>query len=225
MAPVGTLIGPVVNQRNYKARIVANLAGVELATTPDFVMGTDNVKPEFVAKFASTKVPVFEGADGFRLTDSSAIASYVASKGAASAKLLGETDEERAEILQFSYFAEADYMPAVASAVYPRLGYRTFIKPAVQAGDEEVERMLGVLNTKLGDKTFLVGERITLADVNVTCSLVIAYQLILAPADREQFHNVTRYFTAMIDQPAFKSLIGDVEFCAQRIADPKPAEQ
>ncbi|KAJ2382262.1 hypothetical protein GGI23_007402, partial [Coemansia sp. RSA 2559] len=76
MAPIGTIIGPTVNQRNYKARIVAKYLGMELETTPEFQIGVDNKTPEYLAKFPCGKVPVFDGADGFTLTDSSAIAYY-----------------------------------------------------------------------------------------------------------------------------------------------------
>ncbi|KAJ2605442.1 hypothetical protein H4R99_001096, partial [Coemansia sp. RSA 1722] len=55
MAPIGTLIGPVVNARNYKARIVAGLLGLELTITPDFQMGVDNKTPEYLAKYPAGK--------------------------------------------------------------------------------------------------------------------------------------------------------------------------
>ncbi|KAJ2719054.1 hypothetical protein H4S00_003587 [Coemansia sp. D1744] len=225
MASIGTLIGPVVSLRNYKARIVANLLGVNLAITPDFEMGKDNKTPEFLAKFPLGKVPVFEGANDFSLTDSSAIAYYVAMKSSDGAELLGRTDEERAEIMQFSFFAEADYSPAQAGAIYPALGYMQFVKPAVQAAEEQLMRFIGVLNTVLLDRTFLVGERVTMADIIVTCGLTMAFTHYLTAADRKQFRNVTRYFKTMIAQPAFKSVIGEFVFCEKRTAPAAPAKK
>ncbi|KAJ1933408.1 hypothetical protein EC988_009129, partial [Linderina pennispora] len=126
MAPVGTLVGPTVNARNYKARVVASFLGLDLATTPEFQMGVDNKTPEYLAKYPAGKVPAFEGADGFRLTDSSAIAYYVASKAGADSPLLGQTAEETAEILQFILAAEADFSPAMGGVLYPLLGFMPF---------------------------------------------------------------------------------------------------
>ncbi|KAJ2741411.1 Elongation factor 1-gamma, partial [Coemansia sp. BCRC 34301] len=165
MAPIGTIIGPTSNSRNYKARVVAQFLGLELSSTPDFVFGVDNKKEEYLAKYPSGKVPAFEGSNGFNLTDSSAIAYYVASKAGSDSPLLGQTAEETAQILQYTFFVEADLMPAAAGTLYPILGYMPFVKPAQQHSEQEFFRLLGVLNSILLDKTFLVAERITVADI------------------------------------------------------------
>ncbi|KAJ1944883.1 hypothetical protein GGF37_001980, partial [Kickxella alabastrina] len=57
MTSFGTIIGPVESTRNYKACIVAALAGLDLATTPAFQMGVDNKTPEYLAKYPAGKVP------------------------------------------------------------------------------------------------------------------------------------------------------------------------
>ena len=55
---------------------MADMNGLELEI-PEFVMRETNQTPEFKSKFPLGKVPAFEGADGFCLTESIAIASYV----------------------------------------------------------------------------------------------------------------------------------------------------
>ncbi|KAJ2221032.1 Elongation factor 1-gamma, partial [Coemansia sp. RSA 485] len=198
MAPIGTLIGPVASPRNYKARIVAGLLGLDLSTTPEFQMGVDNKTPKYLAKFPAGKVPVFEGADGFSLTDSSAIAYYVASKAGSDSPLLGQTPEETAEILQFIFFAEADFTPAALGTIGPLLKFSPFIRPAHQQAEEQFFRFLGVLNTLLIDRTFLVGERITIADAVVVCDLIKTFTYYLEEADRKKYRNLTRYFKTMV---------------------------
>ncbi|KAJ2437658.1 Elongation factor 1-gamma, partial [Coemansia sp. RSA 2337] len=205
MAPIGTLNGPMANSRNYKVRVVAQFLGLELNTTPDFVMNVDNKTEEYIAKFPTGKVPAFEGANDFKLVDSSAIAYYVASQAGSNSPLLGQTAEETAEILQYMFFAEADFMPALAGTVYPLLGYMPNVKPSQTYSEEQLFRFLGVLDTILLTKTFLVGERITIADVAFTCDLAMAYTTYLTLEDRKKFRNVTRYFKTMINQPAFKA--------------------
>ncbi|KAJ2394036.1 translation elongation factor activity protein, partial [Coemansia sp. RSA 2603] len=197
MAPIGKLYGPTVNFRNYKARVAAKFLGLDIETTPEFQMGVDNKTPEYLAKFPSAKTPSFESADGFSLTDSSAIAYYVASKGGDKSPLLGHTPEETAEILQFILFAESDFMPAVLGTLAPLLGFMPLVKPAHQQAEQQFARFLGVLNTLLVDRTFLVGERLTVADVVVACDLIMTYKLYLEEADRKQYRNLTRYFKTM----------------------------
>ncbi|KAJ1964866.1 Elongation factor 1-gamma, partial [Dipsacomyces acuminosporus] len=155
MAPIGTLMGPMPNFRNYKARIVAKFLGLDLTTTPDFQFGVDNKTPEYLAKFPSGKVPAYEDASGFSLTDSNVIAYYVASKAGSGSPLLGQTAEETAEILQFILFAEADFTPAALGTLGPLLGFSTFIKPAHQAAEEQLFRFLNVFNAMVADRTFL----------------------------------------------------------------------
>ena len=41
---------------------------------------------------------------------------------------------------------------------------------------DEVKRAMGVLNTQLETHTFLVGERLSLADISVACNLLLLYQ-------------------------------------------------
>ncbi|KAJ2740274.1 Elongation factor 1-gamma, partial [Coemansia sp. BCRC 34301] len=218
MAPIGTIIGPTTNNsRNYKARVVAQFLGIDLAITPDFVMNVDNKKEEYLAKYPSGKVPAFEGPNGFNLTDSSAIAYYVASKAGSDSPLLGQTAEETAQILQYLFFAEADLMPAVAGTLYSIQGFIPYCKPAQQYSEQELFRFLGVLNTILLDKTFLVAERITVADIVLACDLIPAYTAYLTSEDRKKYRNVTRYFNTMVNQPAFKAVVGEVALCVERI--------
>ncbi|KAJ2080605.1 hypothetical protein H4R24_002968 [Coemansia sp. RSA 988] len=205
MAPIGTLIGPTHCSRNYKARIVAHLLDIELSITPSFQIDVDNKTPEYLAKYPAGKTPVFEGVDFFSLTDSSAISFYVAAKSSNSAYLLGHTDEERAEILQHVFFAEGEYMLSLINVLYPLMGFTSYIKPAHQAAEQEHFRFLDVLNTILRDKTFLVGERLTMADIIVGCDLIYAFKHYLTADDRKKYRNVTRYFKAMINQPSFKA--------------------
>ena len=58
--------------------IAAKYSGAQLTVAKDFVFGETNKSPEFLKKFPLGKVPAFEGADGLCLTESNAIAYYVA---------------------------------------------------------------------------------------------------------------------------------------------------
>lgn len=47
---------------------------------------------------------------------------------------------------------------------------------ATEQAKEEVKRVLAVLNQHLNTRTFLVGERVSLADITVVCSLLWLYK-------------------------------------------------
>lgn len=62
-------------------------------------------------------MPAFESADGKYLTDSNAIAYYVANQ-----QLRGNTEIERSQVLQWFGFAETEILPAACAWVFPVLG-------------------------------------------------------------------------------------------------------
>lgn len=47
---------------------------------------------------------------------------------------------------------------------------------ATEQAKEEVKRVLAFLNQHLNTRTFLVGERVSLADITVVCSLLWLYK-------------------------------------------------
>jgi len=61
----------------------------------------------------------------------------------------------------------------------------------------------------------LVGERITLADIGVACTLLHLYQYVLDPTFRKPYQNVNRWFTTLVNQPQVKSVIGDFNLCVK----------
>lgn len=180
-------------------------------------------------------MPAFESADGKLLTDSNAIAYYVANQ-----QLRGNTEYERAEVLQWLGFAESEILPAVCAWVFPVLGiiqynkqvsdfsfvfalFFTHIFPfkSFERAKEDIRAALTILNAYLLPRTYLVGERITLADISVACTLLNLYKEVLDPNFRKPFVNVNRWFTTLINQPQFKSVLGEVKLC-QKVAEVDP---
>lgn len=68
--------GCLLDVRSVQIKAVAAIAGLTLDEPSDYVHFTTNKTPEFLAKFASGKVPAFEAKDGFTLFEGTAIARY-----------------------------------------------------------------------------------------------------------------------------------------------------
>jgi len=79
-------------------------------------------------------------------------------------------------------------------------GYVPYSKPSYEALYKSLSDRLELLNKILASKTFLVGERITLADVFVASSLNNAFTGVVDKATREKVPNVVRYFETVINQ-------------------------
>ncbi|PKK16727.1 eukaryotic translation elongation factor 1 gamma, partial [Columba livia] len=175
---------------------------------PHFHFGQTNKTPEFLRKFPLGKVPAFEGDDGFCVFDSNAIAYYVSNE-----ELRGTTRERAAEIVQWVNFADSDIVPPASTWVFPTLGIMGYNKQATEQAKEEVRRVLGVLDAHLRTQTFLVGERVSLADISVVCALLWLYKQVLEPSFRQPFVNVNRWFVTCLNQPQFKAVLGEVTLC------------
>jgi elongation factor 1-gamma len=83
----------------------------------------------------------------------------------------------------------------------------------VEHAKSDTLTLLHKLDDYLLTRTYLVGEKISLADVSVACNLLLAFQHVLEPSVRKPFMNVTRWFETLINQPEFKAVLGQVTLC------------
>ena len=206
----GTLYTFPDNFRAFKILIAAQYSGAKVTVSPNFKLGETNKTVDFLKKFPLGKVPAFEGSDGTCIFESNAIAHYVAN-----AELRGSNNKDAALIQQFIYFADNEILPSAATWVFPTYGIIQYNKQATDKAIEEIKKCLAYLNDHLLTRTYLVGERISLADIIVACNLLMLYKQVLEPTFRAPYGNVNRWFTTLINQPQFKNVIGTVELCAK----------
>jgi len=206
------------NFRAYKALIAAQFSGAKVKIAADFVFGETNKTEAFLKKFPTGKVPAFETNDGKVLTESNAIAYFLSN-----AQLRGgNCVYQQAQIQQWINFAETEVVPASCAWVFPLLGIMPFNKNAVDQAKKDVTLVLEVLNKHLLANTFLVGERVTLADVVVFSNLLHLYQYVLEPSVRAPFTNVNRWFNTILNQPQVLAVLSKYQICAKQLQfDPK----
>merc|ERR1712098_673933 len=111
--------------------------------------------------------------------------------------------------------ADNEILPASCTWVFPTMGIMQYNKNATDRAKEDVKAVLKTLNDHLLNRTFLVGERVTLADIAVACTLLNLYKQVLDPSFRKPFMNVTRWFTTVINQPNAKDVIGSFALCSK----------
>nr|CAB3267596.1 valine--tRNA ligase-like [Phallusia mammillata] len=145
-----------------------------------------------------SKVPRYEE-NGQVLTDSNSIARKLSNN-----LQWGTSDREQAEIYQWIEFADKELHPSVAIWGFPFLGLRNYNKQEVSNGISHLDKCLKLLDDYLLHHMFLVGNRITQADVSCAAALFLAYQLLLGPEKRHKYMNVTRWFRTIVNQPQFR---------------------
>jgi len=218
----GTLYTYPENFRAYKALIAAEYSGASIKVAsqpPEFILGQTNKTDEFLAKFPLGKVPAFTSSDGQKnISESNAIAFYLANEQLRG----GKSVEDQAFIQQWISFAENEILPPTCTWVFPCIGIMPFNKAATAKAKEDLKRALTALNSHLLFQTYLVGERVTLADICVMSNLLMAYKWVLDPEFRAGFNNVTRWFVTMINQKQVKKVIGEFTLCSKMAEfDPK----
>lgn len=167
------------------------------------------------------QVPALETDDGNYLYESNAIAYYVSN-----AQLRGGSDLEKAQVLQWLSFADSEIGPAASAWVFPILGIMQFNKNTNERAKQDISNVLQTLQARLVNSTFLVGERITLADIVVFCSLIQLFQHVADPAYRKPFFAVNRWFNTILNQPQTKAVVKSFTFCEKEAAfDPKKYQE
>ncbi|XP_007952220.1 elongation factor 1-gamma-like [Orycteropus afer afer] len=141
----------------------------------------------------------------------------------------GSSPETAAQVVQWVSFANSNIVAPASTCVFPTLGIMNHNKQATENAKEEVRQILGLLNAHLKMRTFLVGERVTLADITVVCTLLWLYKQVLELSFCQAFPNTNRWFLTCINQPQFWTILGEVKLCekmaqfgAKKFAESQP---
>jgi len=200
------------NPAAWKILIAAKYAGVQIET-PHFEMGVDNKTPDFEKKTPTGKVPVLETSEGI-LFQANAAARYVASLSKKSS-LLGSTNFEAAQVDNWIDYSVNEIDLPASVWIYPILGFIQNNQIATQRAKGDIRKVLDILNQHLANRTFLVGERISFADIVIATSLHRLYERVLEPAFRQPFVNTDRWFTTMVNQPEYIAVAGQIRLCTK----------
>lgn len=131
--------------------------------------------------------------------------------------LAGEMMKEAngSEVLQWMQWSEGQLIPNVLSYVLPSVSAVHVDSEMLEAAKAELFTQLKCFNELLLTRTFLVGERLSLADISVAMDLLPAYQYVLDDAARVSLVNVNRWFRTIINQEPVKDVLGEVQFAVQ----------
>lgn len=195
----GTLFTYPGSFRGYKAQVAAAYSGYDLKTVE---LEQNDKRPH---------VPAFESADKkFNLADANAIAYYVAND-----QMRGTTNELKAEVLQWLNYGSESVISAVAAWVYPSLSLVESCPAGLKKAQSDLRQVFGCVNDYLKTRTFLAGERLTLADVSMACDLMMAFQHVADEKFRKPYGNLNRWFATVMNQKKVKAVVGEVTLCVQ----------
>ncbi|KAK4536001.1 hypothetical protein CDCA_CDCA07G2026 [Cyanidium caldarium] len=215
------------NPRAWKVLIVAQYAGVRIDVPGDFQFLVDNRKPEFYRLSPTGQVPVLMLDDGRGVFESTAVARYVAKVGGRTELLGGDDAYTQAQVDAFCDLAACGVDPYARHTIYPSK-FSAHFQPDTARCAEAIgilKQALDGLERHLLQHTFLVGERITLADVAMCMSLYWFFECVFDPEMLKQYRSLKRWFLTCVGQPEFVSVIGsELRLCQKRPSYAPPPE-
>ena len=115
-----------------------------------------------VLKTPTTTLPFLETDDG-NISQSTAIEYYLCAKY--KPELLGNSEFEKAKINQWIEFASCEINRCVKAIIYPIFGWAPFCKEKCDKENANLKNYLKILENNFKNNNYIVGDKMTLADI------------------------------------------------------------
>jgi len=218
----GKLYSNSTNARTIAILAVAKANNVDLEiveTEPAKGVPTEYLKINHLGK-----VPSFEGANGYILTEAIAIAIYITSQNEKTA-LLGKTKQDYASILRWMSYGNHEILPNLGGYFRPLIGRDPYNKKSIDDHLQQALKAIHVLEEHFLVNTFLVGERITLADLFVAGLMSRGFQFVLDAKWRSENPNTTRWYETVTNQPIYKAIVDKPIMIEERLKNTPPKKE
>jgi len=174
-------------------------------------------REELKKKTITGTFPYLETPNGV-LSEAYAIIQYLAATH--NEKLNGANKSEQSTVNQWVQFAQNEITRYNKDLIYPILGFTEHNAADAQKANKEIVQWVKVLDAHLAGKSFIVGNAITLADLEMFFSLRFYMQLVFAEETRNLFPNVVAWFSKLMVNPHIVSCYGRTALCkvAQKAA-------
>ena len=199
----GSTMSPFVR----KVAAYAAEKGIEIDLQPT---GFPNPTPEFRAASPFGKMPALVDGD-YKLADSSAIIHYLEAKYP-EPELIPAEPEARGRVIWFDEFADTLLFACGAKIFFnkivaPRfLGREGDLSAAEAAERDELPPLLDYLEKVIPDSGYLVGDRLTLADISVSGPFANFSHCEVA-IDSARYPKVSNYASTILSRPSFAGYV------------------
>lgn len=145
--------------------------------------------------------------------------------------LLGKTKQDYASILRWMSYANQEILTPLGGWFRPLIGRDPYNKKSVEDNKAAATKAVHALEEYLLTHTYLVSERLTLADFFTASILARGFQYFYDKAWRAENPNVTRWYETVYNVPSYSAVAGKLEFIEEAIKytppkkEAKPKEQ
>lgn len=151
----------------HKIHIALEELGLPYTVQAIDIAKGEQFAPDFLAISPNNKIPAIvdpQGPEGkpYAVFESGAILVYLASK---TGRLMGSTDRERFDVLQWLMFQMGGLGPMLGQAHHFRVFAPERVPYAIERYSNEARRLYGVLQTRLAQSPYLAGDFYSIADI------------------------------------------------------------
>jgi elongation factor 1-gamma len=122
-------------------------------------------------------------------------------------------------------FANSELLPHLGGWFRPLIGRDPFNKKNMEDHMKQTQSNLKVLEDHLMINTYLVGERLTLADIFTTSIIARGFQFFFDKEWRAANPSITRWYETVYSQPIYKDVAGDLKFIEKAIPNVPPKKE
>lgn len=122
-------------------------------------------------------------------------------------------------------YVNSEFLPAVAGFFRPILGRDPYNRKSVDDSQKAAYKAIGVLEQHLLSNTFLVGERITLADLFAVSIVSRGFEYLFDKKWQQENPNVTRWFLTIHNQPIYTAIVDKVPSIEHPLKNEPPAKK
>lgn len=139
--------------------------------------------------------------------------------------LLGKTKQDYASILRWMSFTNQHAFEKSAEWFLPLIGREPYNKKAVEDASKIALKSINVLEKHLTHSTFLVGERLTLADIFCAALMSRPFQFVLGREWRQANPAISRWYETVINQPVYKAVVPDPILAEEPLKNVAPKKE
>ena len=139
--------------------------------------------------------------------------------------LLGKTKQDYASILRWMSYANSEVLPALGGWFRPLLGRDPYNKKNVEDSKKAALARLKVLEDHLMINTYLVGQRVTLADLFCASIVGRGYDFVLDKEWRAEHPSVHRWYETIFHQPIYKNVAGEIKLLEKGMPNQPPKKE
>ena len=183
----------VQDTRGAVCKAAARIAGVHVQVViADKATTSGKEWKEWNKQNITQQLPILETPQGM-IAETVAILKYLARQNPDSG-LLGQSRLQRAQVEQWLSYANCHIGANVEVIESTLFGYIETFQDEFNTATSDIKSQIKTLDTRLNGQDWLVGERLTLADLYVAALLTVPYSLTLDAGYQKAMGNVTSWY-------------------------------